>query len=95
MQASYPFAIDAIVVLPDHLHCIWTLPGGDVNFTSRWGLIKKEFTKHVRDVIGIDNMVRTAHPTDSMLRRRDAAIWQRRFWEHQIRDDDDFAAHCD
>ena len=73
VQASYPFAIDAIVVLPDHLHCMWTLPEGDVNFTSRWGLIKKEFTKHVRDVIGIDNMVRTAHPTDSMLLRYGSA----------------------
>jgi len=81
--------LDAIVLLPDHLHCIWTLPDGDTNYSMRWGLIKKEFTKQAR------NMVGEAHPTQSRQRHREAMIWQRRFWEHQIRNDEDWRRHMD
>ena len=81
--------IDAIVLLPDHLHCLWTLPDGDTNYSMRWGLIKKEFTKQAR------NMVGAAHPTESRQRHREAMVWQRRFWEHQIRDDEDWRRHMD
>lgn len=81
--------MEALVLLPDHLHCIWRLPDGDVNYSMRWGLIKKEFTKRAR------NLVDTAHPTKSRERHREGTIWQRRFWEHQIKDERDFAIHCD
>jgi len=84
-----PFEIDAAVVLPDHMHCIWTLPDGDIDYSARWSIIKRTFTQGVRQA------VRTAHPTVSRLKRREGAIWQRRFWEHQIRDERDYQMHCD
>jgi putative transposase len=59
----------------------------------RWGWIKKEFTKRARDVV--EKMVGTAHPTASRLRHGEGSIWQRRFWEHQIRDPKDYNAHVD
>ena len=85
---NYPFQIDAIVVLPDHLHCIWTLPENDHNYATRWRLIKGYFT-------------RKAAPDQKPLadgsrrRKREKAIWQRRFWEHLIRDPEDFKKHVD
>ena len=81
-----PFRIDAWVVLPDHLHCIWTLPPGDADFPERWRSIKALFSRRV------------AHPQTrrpSLLRKREAGVWQRRYWEHTIRDDGDYAAHMD
>ena len=92
-REAYPFTIEAIVLLPDHLHCIWSLPENDTNYSMRWGFIKKEFTKGARDVV--ENMVGTAHPTASRLRRREGSIWQRRFLEHQIRDQKDYNTHVD
>ncbi|MEA2082642.1 MAG: transposase [Thermodesulfobacteriota bacterium] len=89
----YPFAIDAFVLLPEHLHCIWNLPEGDSNYSMRWGLIKKEFTKRAQYVV--DKMVGAAHPTDSRKRHREGTIWQRRFWEHRITDQKDFNTHVD
>lgn len=73
-------------MLPDHLHCVWTLPEGDADFSSRWRLIKTIF---VRGLPGGERR--------SQARRRsgERGIWQRRFWEHAIRDDEDFAAHMD
>ena len=137
-QARYPFTIDAFVLLPDHLHCIWTLPERDTNYSMRWGFIKKEFTRKVRGIIGDAEiagmaemeMVGTAHPTaspgmggyahqnGSLKRRvgcahqreratisahynhsrkkhRESTVWQRRFWEHTIRDQADFNAHVE
>lgn len=81
----HPFAIDAIVVLPDHLHAILTLPPGDANFSARWQLIKGGFTSEVLSTGAV-----LAHD-----RKREYALWQRRFWEHTIRDDEDFARHVD
>ena len=81
-----PFQIDAWVVLPDHLHCLWTLPADDADFPTRWRMIKARFSHRV------------AHPHNrraSLVRKREAGIWQRRYWEHTIRDDRDFAAHMD
>lgn len=102
VQAAYPFKIEAFVLLPDHIHCIWKLPDGDMDYSMRWGLIKKEFTKRVRSVVGTllkynknDFTGQAAHPTKSRARHREGMIWQRRFWEHQIKDDNDFRAHCD
>jgi putative transposase len=81
-----PFHIDAWVVLPDHLHCIWTLPSGDDDFSGRWYDIKMSFSKAIP---------RTENRSASSVRRGERGIWQRRFWEHTIRDDRDYAAHMD
>ena len=86
VQARNPFTIDAAVILPDHLHCIWTLPAGDADFSGRWHAIKSEFS-------------RSFSKGESLSTRRIAkgerGIWQRRFWEHTIRDDEDYARHMD
>ncbi|OGP64560.1 MAG: transposase [Deltaproteobacteria bacterium RBG_16_42_7] len=82
-----PFEIDAWVLLPDHLHCIWTLPEGDADYSKRWGLIKARFTKKVGWAL-------PAIQSPSRLKHREGFVWQRRFWEHQIRDEKDFEAHC-
>jgi putative transposase len=78
-----PFQIDAIVVLPDHLHAIFTLPPDDADFSGRWRRIKGHFT---RQIIAAGISV-GRHPNGEY------ALWQRRFWEHTIRDDGDFARH--
>lgn len=81
-----PFHIDAWVVLPDHLHCLWTLPPSDADYSRRWKAIKTAFAKAVpRDELLTD--VRRAN--------HERGIWQRRFWEHTIRDERDYAAHMD
>lgn len=94
-----PFAIDAWVVLPDHMHCVWTLPDGDLDFATRWGAIKSRFTRSLRRVgfhptepasaVGWNPTLRSA----SKVSKGDAGLWQRRFWEHHIRDEEDFLAH--
>ncbi len=88
IKTRLPFTIDAIVVLPDHLHCIWTLPEGNANFSTRWRLIKSEFSRHCPEQY---KQYRSA----SRLSKGEQAIWQRRFWEHQIRDETDFIQHVD
>ncbi len=82
--AEHPFRCDAAVVLPDHLHAVWTLPPGDSDFSVRWRKIKARFTRW-------SGRFSTISP--SKQRKREAGLWQRRFWEHAIRDSDDFAAH--
>jgi putative transposase len=79
------FSIDAIVVLPDHLHAIWTLPEGDADYSGRWRAIKACFTRQLR-VAGVE-LARDE--------RGEYRLWQRRFWEHTIRDERDFRAHMD
>ena len=88
VRQSRPFEIDAMVVMPDHLHCIWTLPPGDADFSTRWRLIKTWFTKHCDPVL---------RPAPSIIRKskHEQAIWQHRYWEHQLRDENDFARHVD
>ena len=83
-QAKKPFHIDAIVILPEHLHCIWTLPPGDDDFSDRWRIIKKHFSK---------NLPNTEGRSASRQKRGERGIWQRRFWEHVIRDEDDYYNH--
>lgn len=80
-----PFTVDAIVVLPDHLHALWTLPPDDDDFATRWQTIKTHFTQalHARGL-----------PVPRH-RNGDPAIWQRRYWEHVIRDDGDRQRHLD
>lgn len=84
-RRRYPFDIDAIVVLPDHLHMVMSLPDGDFNFSIRWSFIKRRFTRAVVSA-GVP-LLRHANG--------EAALWQRRFWEHTIRDDRDFERHVD
>ncbi len=90
VQSERPFTIDAWVLLPDHLHCLWTLPAGDADFSMRWGLIKRR----VSLVCGEDYK-RTEWLSSSKKKHRESTLWQRRFWEHQIRDQNDFNRHLD
>ena len=85
-----PFETLAIVLLPDHLHVIWTLPPGDGDFSTRWKSIKESFTKRWLSMGGREMPV-----TPSQARRGNRGIWQRRFIEHLIRDEDDLERHCD
>jgi putative transposase len=86
---NHPFTVDAWVLLPDHLHCIWTLPKEDSDYSTRWALIKKEFTKSINQTATIDI------PNQSRIHHREGTVWQRRFWEHQIRDNIDYNNHMD
>jgi putative transposase len=79
VRTERPFAIDAIVILPDHLHAVWTLPEGDADYSGRWRAIKSYFTRDLR----LSDMPLTAD------NRGEYRLWQR-FWEHTIRDDADF-----
>ncbi|MDB5802611.1 MAG: transposase [Rhodocyclales bacterium] len=90
VRDRYPFSVDAWVLLPDHLHCIWTLPPGDADFGQRWSWIKRLVTRVVAA-----QYERLDWRNASRITRRESTIWQRRFWEHQIRDDADYAAHMD
>ncbi|MCF6212165.1 MAG: transposase [Gammaproteobacteria bacterium] len=89
-RQKYPFEINAWVLLPDHLHCLWTLPKGDANFPVRWAKIKR----HVSLVCG-DCYKRSAWLSDSRKKHRESTLWQRRYWEHQIRDESDFNRHVE
>lgn len=91
-RAERPFETLAIVFLPDHLHAVWRLPTGDADYSTRWRLIKSRFTRALN---GSNACVQSTHPTASHLRRGERAIWQRRFWEHVIRDAADLKRHVD
>jgi putative transposase len=88
VTAAHPFTIDAIVVLPDHLHCIWRLPDGDADYPMRWRLVKSAFSRGY----GKEGESTT---TASRSNRGERAIWQRRYWEHTIRDEQDFVQHVE
>jgi putative transposase len=85
-QSELPFEVVAWVLLPDHLHCLWRLPERDAGYSMRWNIIKGRTTR----TLGL----REAR-TDSGVRRRDGRLWQRRFWEHTIRDELDLQRHTD
>ena len=85
-----PFVIDAWVLLPDHLHCMWTLPDDDADFSTRWMIIKRAVSLACKE-----DYRRAGLLTTSKLKHRESTIWQRRFWEHQIRNEDDFDRHVD
>ena len=89
-RKAYPFAIDAWVLMPDHLHCIWTLPEGDTNFTTRWAMIKRFVTKQCAEKYQRDEWL-----NKSRSKRKESTLWQRRFWEHVIRDEKDYQRHFD
>ncbi len=78
----------ALVVLPDHVHAVWTLPKGDAAYSERWRRIKARFSNAMNGRVG-----NIAHPTASKLGKRECGTWQRRFWEHTIRDEADLRAH--
>lgn len=88
-RATHPFSIEAWVLLPDHLHCIWTLPDGDADFPVRWAMIKRYVSKTCSAQYGAQDL------SGSRMQRRESGLWQRRFWEHLIRDDADFERHAD
>jgi putative transposase len=88
VQKDHPFAIVAQVILPDHLHAIWELPEGDSNYPMRWYLIKSNFTRRYTREHG-----RGASQLQGGKGER--KVWQRRYWEHTIRDDQDLDNHID
>jgi len=81
-----PFANLALVVLPDHLHAVWRLPEGDTDYSNRWRRIKGRFSR---------SMGRGEWISDSRSAKGERGIWQRRFWEHTIRDEEDLRHHLD
>lgn len=85
-----PMRVLAIVLLPDHLHCLWSLPGGDLAYSERWRWIKREFTRQWLNLGGHEQPCR-----GSRLREGRRGVWQRRYWEHTIRDEDDLKKHAD
>jgi putative transposase len=85
-RKRYPLVIDAVVVLQDHIRAVWTLPPGDADFSLRWRLIKSRFAKALPKQERL-SAVRVA--------RNERGIWQRRFWEHLIRDEADHARHVE
>ncbi|NJL07746.1 MAG: transposase [Methylacidiphilales bacterium] len=85
-RQSYPFSIDAAVVLPDHIHAVWTLPAGDADFSIRWRMIKTRFAREIPP---------TERRSPVRRARGERGIWQRRFWEHLVRDEGDYARHIE
>jgi putative transposase len=86
--AELPIDCRAMVILPDHIHAVWTLPPGDADFSRRWQKIKAQFTF----ATGLRGM-----QSRSMMEKREAGLWQRRFWEHMVRDpaeEERAIAHC-
>ncbi len=86
VNANHPFMVNAMVVLPNHLHCIWTLPATDDDYPTRWRLIKTWVTKHYPPRRPHDSR----HP-----RLREPAVWQARYWEHLIRNEEDYRQHVE
>jgi len=86
VKKQHPFKLDAMVVLPDHMHAIWTMPNNDSDYPKRWMLIKSGFSRQL-----------PKHETINKSRQRkgERGIWQRRYWEHLIRDDHDYQMHVD
>ncbi len=81
-----PFLIKAAVILPDHLHCIWTLPKEDADYSVRWNLLKGHFSR---------NIEKGEEISESRTKRRERGLWQRRFWAHLITNQDDYNRHMD
>ena len=86
VRERHPFYIDGWVVLPDHMHCIWTLPQGDDDYAKRMRLVKTLFSK---------KMPKTERLSSVRQRKGERGIWQRRYWEHTIRDEQDYTTHMD
>src|SRR4030081_1311377 len=85
-RRRHPFTIDAMVVLPDHLHAVWTLPEGDADFATCWRPIKSTFSH---------SLPAGERISGSRAAKGERGIWQRRYWEHTVRDESDFERHVD
>ncbi len=85
-RRRFPFGIDAMVILPDHIHAVWTLPEGDADFSVRWRWIKIRFSRSLPKSERLDSV---------RMARGERGIWQRRYWEHVIRDERDLNEHID
>jgi len=85
-HARRPFTMDAVVILPDHLHCVWTLPEGDGDYALRWREIKSWFSRHVPQ---------REQRSKGRINKGERGIWQRRYWEHTLRDERDVERHID
>ncbi|MEL6464356.1 MAG: transposase [Pseudomonadota bacterium] len=100
-MATRPFQCDAMVVLPDHLHAVWTLPPGDADYSTRWGAIKSRFVMGMRragfsppmELPGVVSGRFAGLKPGLRQEKREVGVWQRRFWEHCIRDEADYRAH--
>jgi putative transposase len=88
VQSQLPFVSLAFCLLPDHLHCLWRLPPEDCDYSARWAKIKRLFSSRYRAAGGME-----LSQTPSRINKREAGIWQRRFWEHRIRDEQDYWRH--
>lgn len=88
-RSRTPFRILAWILLPDHLHAIWQMPEGDADFSSRWSLIKRHVSRDCAGWLPQQEM------RPSRQKHRESALWQRRFWEHLIRDEADLSRHVD
>lgn len=86
VKTRHPFHINAIVILPEHLHCIWTLPPDDSNYSNRWNQLKGHFSRSI---------AKGERISTSRAKHRERGIWQRRFWAHLIMNQDDFNRHVD
>jgi putative transposase len=86
VRLAHPFEIVAWVVLPEHMHAVWSLPPGDSDYSMRWNQIKGGFSRHIPTGERVSK---------SRIDKGERGIWQRRFWEHLIRDDDDLSRHVD
>ncbi|TWI05957.1 putative transposase [Luteimonas cucumeris] len=86
VRVRHPFAIDAMVVLPEHIHALWTLPDDDFDYALRWRLIKTWFARHAPQ---------GERRRASRIAKGERGIWQRRYWEHLVRHDDDLRRHVD
>ncbi|MGV6805602.1 MAG: REP-associated tyrosine transposase [Ruegeria sp.] len=107
-QKERPFWCDAFVVLPDHLHAVWTFAPGDADYSTRWGAIKARFFRRLNEVVCRPGFNPAPVPAELPVvtsgrfaglqpglraDKREAPVWQRRFWEHCIRDDRDYRNH--
>jgi putative transposase len=88
VQLQRPFILEAAVVLPDHLHCVWTLPPGDADFSTRWRLVKTWFSKHC-------DLALRADAGNARSARGESGLWQHRYWEHSLRDETDYRHHIE
>lgn len=94
IMKNHPFRIEAFVLLPDHLHCIWSLPDQDSDFSTRWRLIKSHFSRKC-NLVGWGEERNPTKANASRLKKKEKPVWQRRFWEHLIRNNDDLKQHID
>jgi len=90
VRQRHPFTVNAWVLLPEHMHCVWTLPAGDSDFSTRWSLIKSGFSRRAKASCHLEHWM-----SDSKRKHRETTIWQRRFWEHQIRSNEEYQIYMD